>query len=171
MNSLTEEEIRKSNIQYRILVITLARKVVNKYHHLETVQAKINVMNHQIKEFIELFNPLFKRGPTFFWEEKGGIWSQKEYTDRLISYRFNHIQFDDMQHQTLSRKLVIKKFAGDFEMLFDFKATCTKLRDFCYLEIVELRVLEKDMINLDLPTTDQWKIIENYGKSKYKLHK
>ena len=60
LNSLTEEEIRKSNIQYRFLVITLARKVVNKYHHLEIVQAKINVMHHQIKEFIELFNPFSK---------------------------------------------------------------------------------------------------------------
>ena len=60
LNNLIEEEIRKENIQDRVSVITWARKVVNKYHHLETVQAKIDVMHHQIKEFIELFNPLFK---------------------------------------------------------------------------------------------------------------
>ena len=68
LNNLTEEEIRKENIQDRVLVITWERRVVNKYHHLETVQAKIDVMHNQIKEFIQLFNPLFKRGIPFFWE-------------------------------------------------------------------------------------------------------
>ena len=60
LNNLTKEEIKKENIQDKVLVITWTRKVVNKYHHLETFQAKIDVMHHQIKEFIELFNPLFK---------------------------------------------------------------------------------------------------------------
>ena len=68
--SLIEEEIIKENIQDRILVITWARKVVNNYHHLETVQEKIDVMHHQIKGSIELFHSFFKRGIPFFWEEK-----------------------------------------------------------------------------------------------------
>ena len=66
LNNVTEEEIKKANIQDRVLVITCARKVVNQYHHLETVLAKIDVMHHQIKEFIEQFNPLFRRGLPFF---------------------------------------------------------------------------------------------------------
>ena len=73
LNSLTEEEIRKATIHDRVFVITWEKRVVNKYQHLETVQAKIDVMHRQIKEFIELFNPLFKRGLPFFWEEKAGI--------------------------------------------------------------------------------------------------
>ena len=44
--------------------------MVSKYNHWATLEAKIDVMHHQIKEFIELFNPLFRRGITFFWEEK-----------------------------------------------------------------------------------------------------
>ena len=71
-----------------------------------------------------------------------------------------------MQHQSLSGKTLIEKLAGDFEMLFDFKATCTKLQDFSYSKNVELRVLTKEMINLNLLVVDQWKIIENYRKSK-----
>ena len=77
LNSLIEEEIKKGNIHDRVLVITWARKVVNKYHHLATIQVKIDFTHHQIKEFIELFNPLFRRGIPFFWAEKGGMWSQK----------------------------------------------------------------------------------------------
>ena len=76
LNSLIEEEVRKANLQDRVLVITWERRVVNKYQHLETVQEKIDFMHNQIKEFIELFNPLFKRVLPFFWEEKGGMWSQ-----------------------------------------------------------------------------------------------
>ena len=73
-------------------------------------------MHYQIKEFIELFNPLFRRGLPFFWELKGGMWSQKEYNDRLISCRLDHRQFDDMQHQSLSGKIVIDKLTVDFNM-------------------------------------------------------
>ena len=152
------------------MVITWARKVVNKYHHLAIVQAKIEVMHHQIKEFIELFNPLFRRGLPLFWEEKGGMWSQKEYNDSLISCRLDYKQFDDMQHQSLSRKTMIDKLAGDFEMLFDFKAICKKLPEFSCDEKVELSVMAKEMISLYLPTTDQWKLVYNYGKIKYRLH-
>ena len=41
LNNLTEEVIRKENIQDRVLVITWEIKVVDKYHHLETVQKKL----------------------------------------------------------------------------------------------------------------------------------
>ena len=122
----------KANIQDRILVITCARKLVNKYHHLEMVQAKIDVMHHQIKGFIELFNPLFRRGLPFFWEEKGGMWFQKDYNDKLISCILDHRQFDDMQQQSLSGKIVIDKLDGDFEMFFDFKDICAKFLDLSY---------------------------------------
>ena len=71
--------------------------------------------------------------------------------------------------QSLSRKITIDNLDGDFEMMIDFKATCAKLQYFPYVENVELKVLEKEMINLDLPTFGPWKIIENFGKSKYKL--
>ena len=127
-------------------------------------------MQNQIKDFIQIFNPLFKRGLPLFWEQKGGMLSQKEYNDRLINCRLYHRQFDDMQQQSLSGKTVIGKLAGDFEMLFDFKATCDKFPYFSHLKNVELRVLDMDMNSLYFPTADQWNTIENYGKRKHKLH-
>ena len=67
-------------------------------------------------------------------------------------------------------KIVVDKLAEDFEMLLNFKATCAKLLDFSYVDNVELRVLAKEMVNLDFPTIDQWKTFEQFGKNKYKLH-
>ena len=65
---------------------------------------------------------------------------------------------------------MIDKLTGDFEMLYDFKAICTKLLEFSSVEKVELSIMAKEKISLDLPTTDQWKLVDNYGKSKYRLH-
>ena len=66
--------------------------------------------------------------------------------------------------QYFSRKTTIDKLLEDFEMLFAFRATCAQLPYFPCVEHVELKVLEKEMAILDLPTVDQWKKIENYGK-------
>ena len=77
LNGIIEEEIRKDSIRDKISIITWARKVVNKYHHLETVEAKIYIMMHEIKVFIEMFNPLVKMGLPLFWKEKGNIVTER----------------------------------------------------------------------------------------------
>ena len=84
LNELTKEETRKAVIRHRIYVITWARKVVNQYHHLENIEAKIGIMEHEIKVLIKFFNPLVKMGLPFFWKEKGGMLSRKECYDQLI---------------------------------------------------------------------------------------
>ena len=98
------------------------------------------------------------------------MWSHKGYNDRLTSCRLDHRQFDDMHHQSLYEKIVIDKLTVDFEILFEFKAICTKFLEFSYAENMELSIITKNMINLDLPTTFQWKLDDNYGKSKYRFH-
>ena len=106
-----------------------------------------------------MFTPLFKKGLPFFWEEKGSVFSQKEYHDRLSSYKSEYKKIDDMQ-QCLSRNAITDKSSENFEMLFAFRATCAQLPEFSYVEHVELRVLDKEMANLELPTVDQWKTVE-----------
>ena len=56
---------------------------------------------------------------------------------------------------------MIDKLTVDFKMLFDFKAICSNLLEFSYAENMEINVMEKEMISLDLPTTDQWKLVDN----------
>ena len=72
--------------------------------------------------------------------------------------------------QSLSGNVIVDKLVDDFELLFEFNSTCAHLSYFSYREHVELRVLEKEMANLDLPSIYQWKLVEKYGRSKYKLH-
>ena len=75
---MTKEDIRKAGIRDRIFVITWAMKVVIQYHNLVTVKAKFGIMAHEIKVFIEMFDPLVKMGLPFFWQENGAMLSQKE---------------------------------------------------------------------------------------------
>ena len=68
MNGFSEDDLKKENIKDRISTITRARKVVNKYHHLDTVQDKDGIMAHQVNIFIDMFDPLFKKGLPLFSE-------------------------------------------------------------------------------------------------------
>ena len=51
---------------------------------LETLQAKIGIIEHKVQKVIKLFKSLVDRGIPFFWEEKGPLLSQKEYWERLV---------------------------------------------------------------------------------------
>ena len=61
LNGLTEDELKTTNIKDTISIITWARKVMIKHQYLDTVEAKIDIMNHQIKLVIESFSPLCKK--------------------------------------------------------------------------------------------------------------
>ena len=62
LNGLTKEELRTTNITNMISIITWDRKVVKQHHYLYTIEAKIIIMEHEVKYFIEMFNPLVKMG-------------------------------------------------------------------------------------------------------------
>ena len=100
----------------------------------------------------DLFNPIVNRGIPFFWEEKGPLLSQREYLDKLVKCRLDHNKFEDMQ-QVLSRRVVFDKLAGEFELLFDFKAEHTKVPDLSYIEKMDIRFLAHEMVIADLPNS------------------
>ena len=66
LNGLTKDELKETNIKDIISIITWARKVVNKQKHMDTVQANIDIMTHQVKLFLDIFEPLFKKGLPLF---------------------------------------------------------------------------------------------------------
>ena len=47
-NTLSEEELRKIGIKDRIAVINWARKFIGKHNHIESVQAKADLMIQQV---------------------------------------------------------------------------------------------------------------------------
>ena len=66
LNDLTMDDLKEVRIKDIILVITWERKVVGMHQHLDIVHAKIDIMHHQVKMFINLFTPLLKMGLPFF---------------------------------------------------------------------------------------------------------
>ena len=118
--------------------------------------------------FIDLFTPVFKMGLPFFWEEKGILLSQVEYHAQLVGCKLDHKKFEDMQ-QSLPRIKIVEKLSKYFEIINTFRANCAHMPKISYVDRVELRVLEKEITSLELPTIDQWNPIENFGKTKYRL--
>ena len=111
--------MKNANIKDKILIIAWARKVVNKYQHLDIVRDKTNLMIHPLNLFRDMFDPLFKKGLPLFWEEKGAMLTWKEYQDKLIKCRLDHTNFANM-HQSLSRKMIVDKLLNKFDMFFLF---------------------------------------------------
>ena len=133
---------------------------------LETVQAKIDIIDHKVNEVIKLFKPLVSRGIPFFWEEKGPLLTQEGYLERLVPHRADHNKFGDMQH-ALMGPIVFDKLAGAFELLVDFKSTCITVPNSSYTENTELKVLAHDMAVAIFPGLDLWKLIQLYGSNQF----
>ena len=72
--------------------------------------------------------------------------------------------------QSLSGKVIIDKMVVDFELIDSFGTIGAQLPPISYVDHVELRVLDKEMTNIEVPSRDQWNTIENFGKMKYMLH-
>ena len=56
LSSLLDDSANRYGIQNRVVVVSEARKVVTKHRMLETIRAKIEVIEHKVLEVIKLFN-------------------------------------------------------------------------------------------------------------------
>ena len=72
--------------------------------------------------------------------------------------------------QSLSGNIIFDKLASEFELLFDFKATCAEVPETSYLETMELKVQAFDMVMATLPGPNLWRSIQQYGSAKLKKH-
>ena len=73
LNGLTENYLKNANIKDIILSIMCAKKLVNKYHHLDTVQAKIDIMAHQMGFIRDMF-PYLRKDSHSFGKKKELCW-------------------------------------------------------------------------------------------------
>ena len=153
LNTLSKGELKTMGIKDIIAIITWASNVLGKHHHIESVQAKVDKMLQQVKSFKGLFIELFKKVMPSFWDEHGKLISQFEYQDLLVKNRLGHKTFEDMT-QTLSGNVIIDKLVVDFELVDSFRMFGAKLTLIYYVDHVELRVLYKEMENLEVPFGD-----------------
>ena len=169
LRSLSDEASSTYGLQNRVTVVSAARKVIAKCRMKETVQAKIELIEHKIQEVIKLSKPLTSKGLPFFWEEMGPLLSQKDYKECLVNCRSNHNKFEDMQ-QALSGKSIFDKLVDDFELWFDLKAMYCKVPRASYSEAMELKAQDYDMDMTPLPSSNMWRIICQYGSVKLPPH-
>ena len=66
LSALSNDLANRYNIKKRVAIVSGARKVIAKHRKLETIQAKIGIIEHKVEEVIRLFRPLVGRGIPFF---------------------------------------------------------------------------------------------------------
>ena len=69
----------------------------------------------------------------------------------------------------MSGKIIFDKLANEFELLFDFKATCATVPETSYRETMELKMQELDMALATFPSPDLWRSIQQYESRKFKM--
>ena len=57
-------------------------------------------------------------------------------------------------NQSMSGKTVVDKLVVDFEIINTFRTICSQLPPISYIDHVELGVLAKEMVNIELPFVD-----------------
>ena len=67
--------------------------VLGKHQRIETVQAKIDIMQHHVKIFKGSFVSLFRKGLPSFGNEDGILLSQVEYQPLLVKCRLDQRKF------------------------------------------------------------------------------
>ena len=81
----------------------------------------------------------------------------------------DHSNFDDLV-KGLMGKVVVDKLTKDFEILQKFLIVKGGLPTMSYETYMDLEVSIWEMIEYDIPSVEQWRAVERFGKTKYVLH-
>ena len=97
------------------------------------------------------------------------MFSQEHYHNLLVRSRMDHSKFDDLE-KGLTGKVIVDKLTEYFEILQKFLIIRGGLPKVSYEAYMELEVSIREMIEYDIPSVEQWRAIERFGKTKYILH-
>ena len=136
---------------------------------MKTVQDKADEMTSRINDFMHAFKELFEDGLPSFWGEEGRLFSQEHYHRLLVQICMDHSKFDDLV-KGLTGKVIVDKLTEDFELLQKFIIVRGGLPTMSYESYMELEVSIREMIEYDIPSAEQWRAVERFGKTKYILH-
>ena len=81
----------------------------------------------------------------------------------------DHSKFEELTKE-LTRKVIIKTLNNEFEIFEWFLITQRSLPPISYTQYMDLEVAIKEMMDCDIPNHEQWKDVEKFGKTKYRLH-
>ena len=97
------------------------------------------------------------------------MFSQEHYHNLLVQSHMDHSKFDDLV-KGMTGKVIIDKLTEDFEILHKFLIIRGGFPTVSYESYMELEVSIREMIEYDIPSAEQWRAVERFGKTKYILH-
>ena len=97
------------------------------------------------------------------------MFSQEHYHILLVQIRMDHSKFYDLE-KGLIGKVIMDKLTEDFKILQKFLIIRGGFPKVSFESYIELEVSIREMMEYDIPSAEQWKAIERFGKIKYILH-
>ena len=135
---------------------------------MKIVQEKSEELLMQVTKFKQEFKELFEDGLPSFWNEEGKMLPPEHYHHLLVRARMDHSKFDSLA-KNLTGKTIVDMLAEDFEVLQKFVVIRARLPRKSYEAYMELEVAIREMMECDTPSSEQWKAVEWFGKTKYIL--
>ena len=81
----------------------------------------------------------------------------------------DHYKFDYLV-KGLTGKVIVDKLIEDFKILQKFLIVRGGIPTTYYETYMDLEVSIQEMIEYDIPSTEQWRAMERFEKKKYILH-
>ena len=81
----------------------------------------------------------------------------------------DHSKFDDLV-KGLMGKVIVDKLTEYFEILQKFLIVKGGFPTMSYETYMDLEVSIQEMIEYDIPSAEQWSVVERFKKTKYILH-
>ena len=166
LNSLTHQKLHDMGIKDRISIVLSVKKIINKHHLMKIVLDKSEELRAQVNKFRQEFKGLFEEGLPCFWDEAGKILPPEHYHHLLVRARMDHTKFNSLE-KNLTGQTIIDMLAEDFEILQKFVAIRARLPKKSYEAYMELEVAIREMIESDTPSSEQWKAVERFGRTRY----
>ena len=145
-----------------------ARKVLAKYQMKQAVLDEVLIIKQGVHRFGQVFQPLFQIGLPDFWDSEGKLIPESLYNELMIRERGDHSKFEDMI-KGLTGNVVIGKLRNDFELISLFKSIKESLPVITHGPLIELDVMLKEMMDVDVPNEAGWKYIQRLGNQILKL--
>ena len=122
----------------------------------------------QVTKFKQEFKELFEDGLPSFWNEEGKMLLPEHYHHLLVRARMDHSKFNSLE-KNLTGQTIVDMLTEDFKVLQKFAIIRARLPKKSYEAYMELEVAIREMMECDTPSSEQWKAIERFGKTKYIL--
>ena len=120
MHQKYDSTLATIGVKDRFSIIIWAKKFLENHNILNKVLNKAKQMEEEVRQFKEVFKPLFDKGLLFFQDCNGKLFSKEGYNVLLTQAMMDHSMFEDLE-KSLKGEAIVNQLLNDFDILAQLK--------------------------------------------------